>query len=266
MVSLDRLAAEIPALLWLVAKQELLPRLETAASNARLKAVGEVVTDADLAAEELLTEGLRYATPDVPIVGEEQAHAYPALLRDLDRHPWLWLVDPLDGTRHFAEGTGPFGTMLALLRQGVCEAAWIYLPLEEELCSARRGEGTMLNGQPIRIPPTPDALRGGLLTRFFPEPLKAHAETFRDAERTEGLHHCAARRYVDLIKGREHFAAYWRTLPWDHAPGALLVEEAGGVVRRFNSEPYEPADVERTGLLVASDASTWERLRSEIIG
>ena len=61
--------------------------------------------------------------------------------------------------------------------------------------------------------------------------------------------HCAGREYLDLLTGKQQFVAFWRTLPWDHAPGALLVREAGGVVRRFDGEPYRPAD-EGNGLLV----------------
>ena len=68
--------------------------------------------------------------------------------------------------------------------------------------------------------------------------------------------HCAGREYLDLLTGKQQFVAFWRTLPWDHAPGALLVREAGGVVRRFDGEPYRPAD-EGNGLLSAISDDTW---------
>lgn len=268
MLDVDSLDQPVQALLRRVAAEELLPRLDTAGSTAALKSPGEVVTEADLAAEVALTGALHALTPEAVIIGEESAHAKPELLESVESHPWAWLVDPLDGTRQFASGVGPFGIMLALLRAGRCEATWIYLPLADELAYGRLDGGCWINGErcriPTRSPETP--LRGGLLTRFFPEPLKTQAESSTIVERTEGLHHCAAQRYVDTVRGREHFAAYWRTLPWDHAPGALLVAEAGGIVQRFDRAPYYPADTSGTSLLVASDQPTWDYVHNHVLG
>ncbi len=261
---MDSLHDDVTTLLQRVGREVLLPRLARAADSARLKAPGEVVTAADLAAEAALTERLEQLTPGAFILGEEGASAEPALLLDLATHDAAWLVDPLDGTRHFAEGTGPFGSMLALLRRDTCEAAWIHMPQTNELAYARRGAGAFVQGERIVLPSDGpnDGLRGGLLTRFFPQPLKARAESATGFERTDGVHHCAARRYIDMLLCQEHFAAYWRTLPWDHAPGALLLQEAGGVVRRFDGRPYEPADTAATGLLVASDETTWQTIHA----
>lgn len=259
-----RLSAEVSALLRHVAATELRPR--RSAAVAREKAPGEVVTDADVAAERALTEGLARLTPGVMVIGEEAAHEDPRLLTGLAQHAEAWLVDPLDGTGTFAAGEGPYGIMLALLRHGVTQAAWIHLPESDELAHARRGEGAWLDDRPVRVAsPSSDAtLRGGLLMRFFPDALRAHADEAAATagyERTDGAHHCAAERYVALLRGEEQFAAYWRTLPWDHAPGALLVAEAGGSVARFDGRPYEPADIEGTSLLVASSTGIADAIR-----
>jgi len=248
-----------------VGQSELLPRLPTAAQSARSKSPGEIVTAADLAAEAVLTAALAELTPGAVIVGEEAAHADPSLLSGLDVPPLLWLVDPLDGTRHFAEGHGPFGIMVALLVHGRCEAAWIHLPLSADTAAAWRGRGATWNGQPIRIPaPATTPLRGGLLTRFMPPEMRARADELDFLERTDGAHHCAARRYLDVLRGDEHVSAYWRTLPWDHVPGALLVQEAGGRVARFDGSSFDAADVEGTGLIVAANAALWERTRTAL--
>ena len=58
---------------------------------------------------------------------------------------------------------------------------------------------------------------------------------------------------------------FWRTLPWDHAPGVLLVREAGGVARRFDGAEYHPADDDK-GLLVAADERTWHEVRDALLG
>jgi fructose-1,6-bisphosphatase/inositol monophosphatase family enzyme len=67
---------------------------------------------------------------------------------------------------------------------------------------------------------------------------------------------CAATEYPDVICGDQHFALYWRALPWDHAPGSLLLTEAGGVARRPDGTEYSPGD-QRFGLLAARNAATW---------
>lgn len=263
----NELMEQVAALMRSVGQCELLPRLQDASATARLKAPGEVVTEADLAAEAVLSRGLLALLPDSVVIGEEAADADPSLLDAIERHDYAWVVDPLDGTQHFAAGEGPFGIMIALLRSGRCDAAWIYLPLTDELATARRGAGAWLDGRLVSIPPKPthSPPTGRILTRFFPEPLKAHAEAAQGSARTQALHQCSARSYVDHLRGDEQFTAYWRTLPWDHAPGVLLVEEAGGHARRFDGSPFEPSDVTATGLLVASDRRTWAHVHAKFL-
>lgn len=58
------------------------------------------------------------------------------------------------------------------------------------------------------------------------------------------------------------FALYWRTLPWDHAPGVLFLEEAGGFAMRPNGSAYRAADHARSGLLVATNQETWSKVKS----
>ena len=67
-----------------------------------------------------------------------------------------------------------------------------------------------------------------------------------------------------IVAGRQDFVAFWRTLPWDHAPGALLVREAGGVVRRFDGSDYAVGD-DRAGLLAAANDDIWHTVRSALL-
>ena len=68
-----------------------------------------------------------------------------------------------------------------------------------------------------------------------------------------------------MLTGEQQFALFWRTLPWDHAPGTLLVREAGGVARRFDGADYDPAD-EGRGLLVAANEQIWDEVRDALLG
>ena len=76
----------------------------------------------------------------------------------------------------------------------------------------------------------------------------------------------AGMEYPQIVEGRQEFILYWRTLPWDHAPGSLLVTEAGGVSARLDGTGYRPGGPDEDGLLVASDPAAWERTREILLG
>lgn len=231
------------------------------------KAPGELVTVADRWAERILAEGLPPLLPGSVVVGEEGVAADPSLLDLLHGTAPVWLVDPIDGTANYAAGREPFAVMVALLDGGVVQASWILDPISDVLLTAALGQGTYRDG--VRVRPAVDtsatALRGAVMTRFLPsewqDSVRAGAE--RIGEVLPGQH-CAAREYADIVAGHQQFALFWRTLPWDHAPGVLLLTETGGVARRLDGAPYHPTD-DRNGLLVAADEQTWHRVRDTLL-
>jgi len=256
---------EVSSLIRRVAETEILPRFrQLAIDDVHEKSEGELVTAADIAAEAALFAGLTRILPEAGLVGEEASEADPRLLEAAREPGFAWMVDPIDGTAHFARGEGPFGTIVALLKNGQTEASWIYLPLEEKMATAQRGKGAFLNGeQPKRATSAP-VLRGALLTRFLPPTLRERVESSVDGLDLVAEQRCAAKRYVELLAGTESFALYYRTLPWDHAAGALLVQEAGAVVRRFDGREYSPLD-ESSGLLVAASDELWSDLHKKLL-
>jgi fructose-1,6-bisphosphatase/inositol monophosphatase family enzyme len=68
-----------------------------------------------------------------------------------------------------------------------------------------------------------------------------------------------------LVEGQQEFVMFWRTLPWDHVPGALMVTESGGCVQRLNGDPYSPRDMGQ-GLLAVSDHDAWQTVRDTLLG
>jgi fructose-1,6-bisphosphatase/inositol monophosphatase family enzyme len=265
----DTLLDDVGGLLWEAADQVVVPLFrQLGAEDISEKAPGEVVTVADQRAEEMISAGLRRMRPGSVVVGEEAVADDPDLLRHLRDSDDVWLVDPVDGTANFAAGKRPFALMVALLTGGEPAAAWVLDPMARTLATARAGEGAYLDGRPVRtadaVPPL-GALRGTAVTRFLPPASRAAAEA--GGERIGELlpgQHCAGREYLDLLTGDQHFVLFWRTLPWDHAPGALLVREAGGVARRFDGTDYHPAD-DRLGLLVAADERVWAQARDGLL-
>ncbi|MET8250158.1 inositol monophosphatase [Micromonospora sp. NPDC005197] len=266
----DTLLDDVGDLLLEAADQVVLPlfrKLDDA--DVSEKAPGEVVTVADRRAEELISAGLRRLRPGSTVVGEEGVADDPGLLRHLRDSGDVWLVDPVDGTANFAAGRRPFALMVALLTDGRPTAGWILDPLAGTLAAGRADEGTLVNGQPVdvadAVPPLGD-LRGAAMTRFLPAEARdrVRAGGRRLGELLPGQH-CAGREYLDILTGEQQFTLFWRTLPWDHAPGTLLVRAAGGVARRFDGVDYHPADDGR-GLLVAANEQVWAEVHEALLG
>jgi fructose-1,6-bisphosphatase/inositol monophosphatase family enzyme len=246
-----------------------LPVFGRAEAAAEEKAPGEWVTVADRAAESFLAPRLAALVPGSVVVGEEMAAADPDVLTHLTSAATAWLLDPLDGTANFAAGTGPFAMMAALLRHGEAVASWILDPQSGRLAQAQRGAGAWLDSQRITTEAAtgPDAtLKGAVLRRFLPEPVArqvASAES-RFAELSTGTG-CAGADYPAIVASDRDFILYWRTLPWDHAPGVLLAREAGGTAQRLDGSPYQPARHAIPGLLVARNPTTWQQARAALI-
>ncbi|MCW3842312.1 inositol monophosphatase [Micromonospora yasonensis] len=265
----DRLLEDVGALLREAAATVVVPmfrRLDDA--DIAEKAPGELVTVADRRAEEFISARLRRLRPGSVVVGEEAVAEDPELVRHLRGTGDVWLVDPVDGTSNFAAGRRPFALMVALLSDGVPAASWVYDPLDGTLATCRAGAGTWLDDTAVRTgarAPEVGALRGTAMTRFLPPDVR---RTVEDGGRRLGEllpgQHCAGREYLDVLTGAQQFVLFWRTLPWDHAPGTLLVREAGGVARRFDGTDYHPADDGR-GLLVAASDEIWHEVRSALL-
>jgi fructose-1,6-bisphosphatase/inositol monophosphatase family enzyme len=227
--------------------------------DVREKSPGELVTDADVEGERILTAGLAALWPGVPIVGEEACAADPTLVNAL-RGEWTWLVDPVDGTGNFVGGSPEWAVMVALHHRNETIMSWIWQPVHRRMYMAERGAGATVNGTPLMSAPrTGDesALRGAVLRRFLDtETLtRVDANAARFAEVTTGRM-CAGTEYPAVIEGAQDFALFWRTLPWDHAPPVLLLEEAGGTARRPDGSAYQPGEP-GVGLLVAANEQVW---------
>ncbi|HYQ04780.1 MAG TPA: inositol monophosphatase family protein [Polyangiaceae bacterium] len=254
-----------------VAQAEIVTRFQKLTpSDVISKATAEdpldLVTAADRAAEAVLTERLSALVPNSTVVGEEAVAADPRVLERLHEAAPVWIVDPLDGTKNFAAGHGPFGTMAALIERGTLLAAGIYLPLLDRNFTAERGLGAFVDG--VRIParaPATGVLMGTAYSRYMPEdaatPLMARAAAHKQLPNVI----CAAHEYTQIAQGLKDYTLYYRLLPWDHAPGALIVREAGGVVRHPTGRDYHVFD-ESESTLLSPDEATWQRARSELFG
>lgn len=233
------------------------------------KSPGEVVTIADREAEALISARLNDMLPGVPVVGEEAVDANPALLDAIAREPVVWLVDPLDGTANFARGDSHWAVMAALVQGGETVASWIWRHTDDRLYLAERGSGAWSNGARLTChvsPEEPASLRGAVLDRFLTDEERSRmVPRFGRFSSISAGFWCAGHEYPAIIEGEQEFALFQRLLPWDHAPGVLLLTEAGGVARHPDGEPFRP-DPNRRGLLLASSMEAWEIVRDTLYG
>ena len=117
-----------------VAAAEILPRYEKLERHEiNEKHAGEIVTAADIASEAKLIAALTDLLPGSVVVGEEGFAADPTIIEHLSRDAAVWIIDPLDGTRNFAEGRPTFAVIIALVVRGETQAGWIYDPVADDL-------------------------------------------------------------------------------------------------------------------------------------
>ena len=126
---------------------------------AAYKGAVDLVTECDLAAQEILARRLAAAFPDHGILAEEGL-ARPG------RSGFRWVVDPLDGTTNFAHTFPVFSVSAALEEGGRVVLGLVYDPMRDEMFTARSGGGAFLNGRPVRVSEVDDLGRSLLATGF----------------------------------------------------------------------------------------------------
>ncbi len=247
-------------------RRAILPRYRSLARDEiASKAANDVVTVADHESEAILAEGLAAILPEARIVGEEAAEADPAIMERLEEG-LCWIVDPLDGTNNFAAGKAPFGVLVALTEDGRTIAGWIYDCLTGRFCHARRGEGAFVDGERIAAVASGETPPVAAISTIFLDAAEREAvrEHIAPHYRLVDIPRCAAEQYPRLALGSNDVSLFNRTLPWDHAAGALWLNEAGGKVARLDGSEYRPDDWQRTGLLGAASPRLWDGMAGRI--
>ncbi|MCY3882912.1 MAG: histidinol phosphate phosphatase [Chloroflexi bacterium] len=191
--------------------------------TVELKADGTPVTEADRRAETAMRELFARETPGFGVLGEEEGESPGD-----GRHRWV--IDPIDGTKSFIHHVPLFGTLVALERDGEPVVGVVACPAVGETAWASRGGGAFLNGEPTRVSDTPSLGEATVLTTSSASLLQRSPEGFarlaRDAKLLRSWGDCYG--YLAVIAGRAEAMIDPRVNPWDIAPFAVLVEEAGG--------------------------------------
>ncbi|XGV98885.1 MAG: inositol monophosphatase family protein [Leptolyngbya sp. BL-A-14] len=222
---------------------------------------GDLVTEADKAAEAVILQVLHRHVPDHNILTEESGKL------GNQQSACLWAIDPLDGTTNYAHQYPASAVSVGLLIDGIPQVGAIFDPSRQELFRAAKGLGATCNRRPIRVSQTASLEKSLLVTGFAYDRRQTtdnnYAEFCHLTHLTQGVRRSgsAALDLAYVACGR--FDGYWERglSPWDIAAGIVLVEEAGGLVTAYDRSPLDIG----SGRLLATNGQLHASLSEALI-
>ncbi len=224
--------------------------------SVREKGPSDLVTEADVAAQEEVRQILLSAFPKHGLLGEENA-SIPS--RD---NGYRWIVDPLDGTTNYVHGIPFYCVSIALEQHGELAVGVVYDPVSGECFTARRSEGAYLNGRKLNVSQVQQLSQAVVASSFPPQVLPDAVELrqFVDlTQRTQSMRRMGSSALNLCYVAAGRYDAYWSqsTKLWDIAAGVLLVQEAGGVVTDPSGEVFR---IEPPHFIAAASSSLHREL------
>ncbi|MBM4136126.1 MAG: inositol monophosphatase [Nitrospira sp.] len=230
-----------------------------AKKDVGLKAASDFVTRVDMESEQIIINTIKEYFPHHSFLAEES-------LKEAETDRYRWIIDPLDGTTNYIHGYPVFSVSIALEYNKDIIIGVIFDPLRDELFTAEKGRGAFLNGNSIRISSVSD-FKDCLIATGFPFRKKGFIDLYlklfknifnkvSDLRRTGS----AALDLAYLACGRCDGFFEIGLSPWDIAAGAIMIQEAGGIVTDFGGGP----DYLLTGNIVAGKPAIHDKLLEEI--
>ena len=196
------------------------------------KGKNDFATEIDRLAEKEIISIIKAAYPEHSILAEESGeHA---------GNDFVWIIDPLDGTTNFIHGFPQYAVSIALKYKDRIEIGVVYDPQRDELFTAKRGGGAMLNNRRLRVTGL-TSMKGALIGTGFPFKVPQHLDAYLNMFRAITIDSAGIRRAGSAALDLAYLAAgrldaFWEIelKEWDMAAGILLVKEAGGVATDFS--------------------------------
>jgi len=193
-----------------------------------IKGKNDFVTEVDTQAEHTIINTIKQSYPEHAFLCEESGAS--------GESDFLWIIDPLDGTTNFLHGFPHYAVSIALQHKGRLDQAVIYDPLKQELFTASKGKGAQLNNKKIRVSGH-KTLDGALLGTGFPfgdtHNIDEFINSFKSlSPKTAGVRRAGAASLDLAYVACGRLDGFWEfgLKPWDIAAGALIVQEAGGLL------------------------------------
>ena len=195
-----------------------------------------LVTDADRAAEQCIIDRIKVHFPTHRFLAEERGHI------EKGQSPYLWIIDPLDGTTNFAHGYPAYCVSIGLEYEGRCVLGAVFDPSRNELFTAIEHRGAQLNGRSIHVSNTMTLDSSLLVTGFaydIRETSRNNLDHFSNfALKAQGLRRTGSAALDLCYVAAGRFDGFWevRLHPWDMAAGSVIVREAGGQLTDFSGK------------------------------
>lgn len=222
---------------------------------------GDLVTEADKAAEAVILEVFERHLPDHGILAEESGYLGNA------NSPYQWAIDPLDGTTNYAHQYPFSAASIGLLIDGVPHVGAIFDPFHNDLFRAATGLGATRNRHAIAVSTT-DRLENSLLVTGFAYDRREtsdnnYAEFCHLTHRTQGVRRGGAASLDLAYVACGRLDGYWERglSPWDLAAGVVLVREAGGQVTAYDESSLDLS----TGRILATNGHLHHSLSQELL-
>lgn len=237
--------------------------------EAALKGLSDFVSQADVEAQQAAIAALTARHPEHEFFAEEDDPA--ASGRREGRRPGvpLWVIDPIDGTTNFLHGHPQYCASVAAVVDGKTEVGVVHCPSTNERWWATRGGGAFKNGRRTTVSSPPD-LRTALVGTGFPFKALEHLDEYLGQlgsviRRSAGVRRAGAAALDLAYVASGALDAFWEMelRPWDWMAGALLIEEAGGVVSRIEGGAL---DLEPGSVLAGATPEIAEALRRVVLG
>ena len=217
----------------------------------------DLVTNADLEAEEKIISLVQKSFPDHNFLAEEGKY-------QKTNSPYTWVIDPLDGTNNFSSGLTIFCVSIALIYKAEVIAGVIYDVMRDELFYAEKGKGAYLNGEKIKVSSVDEFKRALLITGFYYDRGKDMLECLEHIKkfflkRILGLRRLGAAALDLCYVACGRVSGFWefKLSPWDFSAGKLIIEEAGGKVTQRHGEAVSCLN---NSFIVASNTKIHEKM------
>lgn len=225
------------------------------------KRPGDLVTEADRAAEKAVLAILHRHLPEHGILAEESG------LQGDWTDEYLWAIDPIDGTTNYAHQYPCVAVSIGLLIRGVPSVGVVYNPIHNELYRGALGLGATCNDRLLQVSTTPTLDKSILVTGFAYDrhttPDNNYAEFCHLTHKTQGVRRDGAASLDLAYVACGRVDGYWERglSPWDITAGIVLVQEAGGKVTAYDQSPFDV----RSDRILATNGALHSELSEELL-
>ena len=199
-------------------------------------------------------------------IGEETSYENDKVSTLLNE-PFIWIIDPIDGTKNYVNGNDNFCSMISIASYGLPIATFIYQPLKKEMIYAFKGHGTYLTNiennitHQISIPIVDNNnIIGSGGTKGIPKKYRNDVMNNLKSQTKRLFIGSAGIETLMLAKNQLQFIFHGRVTPWDHSPLDLIIREAGGFV--YMARDKKLFNIRSAGpILAASNMNLWNEIR-----